>query len=209
MTLTTQCINTNGFNFSKTNLEVYHNYKKKKYNKCKCKKCVKYIKNKSMCIMHLCKSNFLSSSLAVATSAEDAWNQFKSYIPNYIYGHFIISLTLGGILRSMFAQLIRIKMSSCCQIVSLYFRYNFIPNPYCRYETDFLVNGTLPNVMGVSNNALDPTNPYTVNCIDNNNFAKLCNNTTYSNVKFYCDEDYVYTPNFSNLPIYNCTTGCK
>lgn len=208
MSSITQCINTNGFNFSKSNVEVYHNNKKKKYNKCKCKKCVKYIKGKSMCIMHLCKSHFLSSSLAVATSAEEAWTSFKSYIPNYIYGHFIISLTLKGVLHSMFAQLIRIKMSPGCQTVSLYFRYNFIPNPYCRYETDFLVNGSLPTTMGISNNTNDLNNPYTVPCIDNNNFAKLCDNTTYSNVKFYCDIDYVYTPNFSNLPVYNCTTGC-
>ena len=208
MTLITQCINTNAFNISKSNVEVYHNYKKKKYSKCKCKKCVKHIKDKSMCIMHLCKSNFLSSSLAVATSAEEAWNELKSYIPNYIYGHFIISLTLQGILRSMFAQLIRIKMSPNCQTISLYFRYNFIPNPYCRYETDFLVKGKLPNTKGVSNNTDDLNNPYPNYCIDNNNFANLSNNTTYSNVKCYCDKWYVYTPNFSNLPIYNCTTGC-
>jgi hypothetical protein len=204
MVCVTQCINSNGFNFSKANVEVYHNYKKKKYESCKCKKCTKYIKDKSMCIIHLCKTNFLSSALSVATSASDAWEQFKSYIPNYIYGHFNVSLTLEGILRSMFAQLIRIKYSPCCQVVSLYFRYNFVPNPNCRYETDFLVNGTLPTTMAVSNNTLDSTNPYTNTCILNNSFAKLCNNTTYYNLKFYCDEDYVYTPNFSNLPIYNC-----
>lgn len=204
MTSVNQCINSNGFNFSKSNIEVYHNYKKNKYKKCKCKKCVKYIKDKSMCIMHLCKSNFLSSALAVATSAEDAWEQFKLYIPNYIYGHFIISLTLCGVIRSMFAQLVKIKMSPCCKEVALYFRYNFIPNPYCTYETDFLVNGSLPKVMAVSNNTLDPSNPYANPCIQNNSYAKLSNKTTYYNVKFYCDEDYVYTPNFSNLPVYTC-----
>lgn len=199
-----QCINQNGFNFSKANIEVYHNYKKKKFKKCKCSKCTKYIKNNSMCIMHLCKSNFTSSSLAVATSAEDAWNQFKIYIQNYIYGHFTISLTCNGILQSMFAQLVRIKMSSCCQVVSLFFRYNFFPNPYCRYETDFLISSPIPTTSGISNNTLDPENPYANNCIQNGGFAKICNNTTYYNLKFYCDEDYVFTPNFSNLPIYNC-----
>lgn len=200
-----QCINQNGFIFSKANVEVYHNYKKKKYKKCGCSKCVKNFKDKSMCIMHLCKSNFTSSSLAVATSAEDAWEQFKAYIPNYIYGHFIISLTKKGILQSMFAQLVRYKISKSNQTVSLFFRYNFIPNPYCRYETDFLISSTLPTTSGVSNNALDPNNPYLYTCIQNNNFAKICNETTYYNVKFYCDEDYVFTPNFSNLPIYNCS----
>lgn len=200
-----QCINFNGFNFSKANVEVYKNYKKKKYKSCKCVKCTKYIKDKSMCIIYLCKSNFLSSSLSVATSASDAWEQFKTYINNYIYGHFNVSLTLNNILRSMFAQLIRVKISPCCQIVSLYFRYNFIPNTNCRYETDFLINGQLPKVMAVSNNALDLNNPYINQCIKNNSYVKLCNNTTYYNLKFYCDEDYVYTPNFSNLPIYNCT----
>jgi hypothetical protein len=203
-----QCINQNGFNFSKANVEVYHNYKKKKFRKCKCSNCVKYIKNKSICIMHLCKSNFTSSSLAVATSPDDAWKEFKAYIPNYIYGHFTISLTFNSILQSMFAQLVRIKMSPCCQIVSLFFRYNFTPNPYCRYETDFLISSNIPTTLGVSNNALDPQNPYLNNCIQNNNFAKICNNTTYYNLKFFCDEDYVFTPNFSNLPIYNCNP-CK
>jgi hypothetical protein len=154
--------------------------------------------------MHLCKSHFVSSSLAVATSVDEAWASFKSYIPNYIYGHFNISLTLDGILRSMFAQLIRIKLSPTCETVSLYFRYNFIPNPYCRYETDFLVNGRLPSTMAVSNNTNDPGNLYPPPCIDNNSFAKLTNNTTYYNVKFFCDIDYVFTPNFSNLPIYKC-----
>ena len=204
-----QCINQNGFNFSKVNVGVYHNYKKKKFRKCKCDKCVKYIKNKSMCIMHLCKSNFVSSSLAVAVSAEDAWEQFKAYIPNYIYGHFTISLTLNSVLQSMFAQLVRLKFSPCCQTVSLFFRYNFIPNPYCRYETDFLISSPLPTTSGVSNNTLDANNQYINNCIQNNNFAKICNDTTYYNAKFFCDIDYVFTPNFSNLPIYNCTTGCK
>lgn len=208
MSTINQCINQNGFNFSKVNVEVYNNYKKKKFRKCKCSKCVKYIKNKSMCIMHLCKSNFMSSSLAVATSAEDAWLQFKAYLHNYIYGHFTISLTLNGILQSMFAQLVRLKMSPCCQVVSLFFRYNFIPNPYCNYETDFLINSKIPTTSGVSNNATDLNNPYASACIQNNNFARICNDTTYYNVKFFCDEDYVFTPNFSNLPIYNCTTGC-
>jgi hypothetical protein len=201
-----QCINQNGFNFSKANIEVFHNYKKKKYRKCKCSKCVKYIKNKSLCVMHLCKTNFTSSSLAVATSAEDAWEQFKLYIPNYIYGHFNISLSLNGIFQSMFAQLVKLKISPCSQKVSLFFRYNFFPNPNCRYETDFLISSPLPTTSGVSNNALDPTNPYINNCIQNNSCAKICNETTYYNIRFYCDEDYVFTPNFSNLPIYNCGT---
>lgn len=208
----TQCINQNGFNFSQVNVEVYNNYKKKKYKKCKCSKCVKYFKNKSMCIMHLCQKNFVSSSLAVATSPEEAWREFKNYLPNYIYGHFNISLTLNGILQSMFAQLVRLKYSKCCQTISLFFRYNFIPNPYCRYETDFLITSIPPTVYGVSNNAYDSqylkAYPYEKQCIQNNNFAKLCNNTTYYNAKFYCDEDYVYTPNFSNLPIYNCCPKC-
>lgn len=199
-----QCINQNGFNFSQANVEVYNNYKKKKYKKCKCSKCIKNLKNKSMCIMHLCKSNFVSSSLAVATSLDDAWQQFKNYLPNYIYGHFNISLSLNGKIQSMFAQLVRLKYSPCYQVVSLFFRYNFIPNPYCRYETDFLIGSVPPTVIGSTNNAIDLNNPYNNTCIFNNTFAKLCNNTTYYNVRFYCDEDYAFTPNFANLPVYNC-----
>ena len=208
MSSITQCINQNGFIFSKANVEVYHNYKKKKFKKCKCSKCAKYFKNKSMCVMHLCKSNFASSSLTVATSAEEAWTQFLSYIPNYIYGHFNISLTLNGKIQSMFAQLIRLKTSRSNQSISLYFRYNFYPNPVCRYETDFLIGSVPPTVSGVNNNALDPENPYLNECIQNNSYAKICNDITYYNLKFYCDEDYVFTPNFANLPIYTCNTGC-
>lgn len=199
-----QCINQNGFNFSKANVEVYNNYKKKKYKKCKCSKCVKYFKDKSLCIIHLCKSNFVSSSLAVATSLDDAWKQFKEYIINYIYGHFIVSLSLNGIIQSMFSQLVRIKMSPCCNVITLFLRYNFFPNPNCRYETDFLIGSVPPNVLGSPNNAYYPNNPYPNPCIRTNSYAKLCNDTTYYNVQFYCDEDYVYTPNFSNLPVYNC-----
>jgi hypothetical protein len=197
-----QCINQNGFNFSQANIETY-NYKKNN-KKCKCKKCVKYFKNKSMCIIHLCKTNFVSSSLSVSTSADDAWKQFKEYMINYIYGHFIVSLSLDGKIQSLFSQLVKIKMSPCCNMISLFLRYNFVPNPNCRYETDFLINSTPPNVSASPNNAYYPLNPYSNPCIQTNTFAKLCNNTTYYNVQFYCDENYVFTPNFSNLPIYNC-----
>jgi hypothetical protein len=204
MVSSNQCINQNGFNFSKANVEVYHNYKKKKYKKCKCSKCVKYFKNKNMCIIHLCKSNFVSSSLAVATSIDDAWNQFKEYLPNYIYGHFIISLTMCGKFKSMFSQLVRIKFSPCCQIVSLFLRYNFIPNPFCNYETDFLITSVPPTVRGISNNVYGNSdiNPP---CIYNNNYTKICDGTYY-NLKFYCDIEYIFTPNFSNYPNYNCCT---
>lgn len=205
--MTSQCINTNGFNFSKAKIEVFHNYKKKVYKSCKCNKCTKLIKNKSMCVIHLCQKNFLSSSLSVATSVQDAWDQFKQYIPNYIYGHFYISVTMNNILQCLFAQLFRVKFSKCCQKISLYFRYNFIPNPNCTLETDFLVYGNVPSVKAVSNNTIDPNNPYPNTCIQTNTCGKLCN-TTYFNLKFYCDIDYVYTPNFSNLPEYTASYTC-
>jgi hypothetical protein len=207
MNSSNQCINQNGFNFSKANVEVYNNYKKKKYKKCRCKKCITYFKDKNMCIIHLCKSNFVSSSLTVATSAEDAWRQFKEYLPNYIYGHFIISLSRNSIYQSMFSQLVRIKISDCSEIISLYLRYNFVPNPYCKYETEFLIGSVPPTVRGVSNNVYNYNDPELV-CIQNNNYAKLCNHTYY-NIKFYCDINYVYTPNFANLPIYNCKPNCS
>lgn len=204
--MSNQHINSNGFNFSKTKIEVCNEYKKVSHDKCNCKKCVK-VSKKNVCVMHLAKNDFLSSTLSVSTSANDAWEQFKYYIPNYIYGNFIISLTRKHVLRSMFAQLIKIKISPCTQIVSLYFKYNFIPNSACTGTSNFLVYGDIPNVSSVSNNTNDALNPYINPSIDNNNYAKLCN-TTYYNVKFYCDSNYVFTPNFSNLPIYSCYTKC-
>lgn len=199
---TTQCINSNGFIFSKAKVKVYNNYKKKAYNKCGCKKCIKYIKNKQMCVMTLCKSNFVSSSLSVSLSTEGAWEDFKFYLPNYIYGHFIISLAKNNIFQSMFSQLVRIKTSPCNQKIYLFFRFNFIPNPNCTYETDFLISGPIPTTSGINNNTVDPNAPV-LPCIQYNNYAKLCNNMYY-NLRFYCDDDYVFTPNFANLPVYNC-----
>jgi hypothetical protein len=208
----TQCINSNAFNFSKATVETYYNYKKKRHNSCGSTSRRKYIKNKSFYVIHLCKNNFLSSTLAVSTSGKEAWDEFKTRIPNYIYALFTVSLGLHNKMHSMLAQLVRIKFSPCNQNVSLFLRYNFIPNPNCTFETDFLVNGNLPITRGVTNNAIDSTNPYVPNeCINSNNYSKLCDNTYY-NIKFYCDINYIYTPNFSNLPVYNCNTtstnGC-
>ena len=54
-------------------------------------------------IIRLCKSQFLSSSLDVSTSPQDAWTSFQERLPSLLYAHFVISLGRKNIFYSVFS----------------------------------------------------------------------------------------------------------
>ena len=187
-----QNINSIAFTFNKAKIKVKCD-EKNKYKKCSCNKCEKYITN-NICMIRLCKSQFLSSSLDVSTSKEDAWKSFQANITNLLYAHFVITLGRKGIFYSIFSQLFKIRVYKEDSYI-LYFKYNFIPNNVNTVEPQYLITTNCPTVSTYNNNWTDPNAPVLpgINVVS---FEKL-RNCTYHNLKFYCDNSYVFTPIFA------------
>ena len=153
-------------------------------------------KKVSKCIMSLSRDDFISSTLAVATTEEEAWNLFRVNIYNYINAQFIISLSDCKSFNSVSAQLTKVKQNNC--VVRLYFMYNFIPNPNCLIVPSYLVSGpNLPVLSCASTNTTDVNAPILVP-IPNPGQLDLCTRT-YHNLRFYVSNEYVFLPNFSTL----------
>jgi len=205
-----QCINSIGFIFNKSKIKVLNNHKQK-YTKCNCNKCTKYINTSNICVMRLCKSDFISSSLAISTTWEEAWKDFNERIYSLLYAHFVISLGRHDTIHSIFAQLVRAVKSDCKNYIKLYFRYNFIPNLYNNSESQIIVCGdvptSIPDNIPVSNNVSyneSDNEIYPEQCIQNSNsYYKLCNQTYY-NLKFYYDDNYVFAPTFIDAATARC-----
>ena len=191
----TQSINSIAFTFNKAKIKVKCD-NKNKYKKCECNKCAKYITSNNICMIRLCKSQFLSSGLDVSTSPEGAWESFVVNLPKLLYAHFVITLGRKNIFYSIFAQLFKIRAYRT-DIYILYFKYNFIPNNVCTVEPQYLITTNCPAISTYDNNWVDPyaiVNPG-LNVIS---YEKLYN-CTYHNLKFYCDNSYVFTPIFTQL----------
>jgi hypothetical protein len=248
-----QCINTTGFMFNMARLKVKYD-KVKNCKPCSCNKCRTYKVSNNVCMIKLTQEQFVSSTLEITTSKEEAWQSFKDNITSLIYGHFIISLGKNNkhTFHSIFGQLIKVKRcgypiycevecpanppkpqkptnnnnnkvnpsnkttslicdGTCppvCPIrpirpirstssrdyIILYFKYNFIPNNYCNMQNSYLIRSDVPTIIANNNNVNDPDAPEKP-CIDINSYFKL-EDGCYSNLKFYYDDQYVYTPSF-------------
>ena len=80
-----------------------------------------------VCIFKLKKEYFISSSLSISTTFQDAWEQFVKSIIYQINGNFVISITkCNNSSHSFYANLLRVKKCSCCDAVILYFKYNIV-----------------------------------------------------------------------------------
>lgn len=91
-----------------------------------CNKCTNNTQYK-VCIFKLKKEHFVSSSLAISTSKEDAWEEFKKNIIYQRNGNFVISITKNdNTLHSFYANMIKAKKCTCCDSIILYFKYNII-----------------------------------------------------------------------------------
>jgi hypothetical protein len=192
-------INDIGFIFSKVKSSVKCN--KRKYVNCK------------IVVMELKKEDFVSSTLNISTSQQDAWDNFKVGLTNLINGLFVISVTKCDRLFSFGAKLIRIKVCKCCDIVHLYFNYNIIPNTTnnnCSGCTDICIpltpSSAVPTTACLPQNYWPNTNapykstdyntPPSANVVGN--FFFNVESTNYYDVKFYYNNEYCPNVCFAN-----------
>ena len=200
-----ECLNSIGFIFKSAKTYIKCD-KKNKFNNCKCQECCYHnryndgqncntcnkIDNYKICIFKLTKENFSSSTLALATSIDDAWYSLKKYIVNLINGFFVISVTKCNKLHSFYASLIKIKMCDCCEVIYLYFKFNIIPMLQC-YEPllNYRTQDCLPSNYWPDSN-LDDVNTVCANLISNITYD--LKSYEYQNVKFYYNNLYNYCP---------------
>jgi hypothetical protein len=159
-----------------------------------CNKCSNNTQYK-ICIFKLKKEDFVSSSLGISTSIEDAWEEFKKNIIYQRNGNFVISVTkCDNTLHSFYANLIKSKKCKCCESVILYFKYNIISlTPY-----DQLTNPeTLPDVTVTQNY------PYNNVCANyESNITYNLKSDKYKSVKFFNSQNYNFENNVKNC--YTC-----
>ena len=236
--MSNECLSQIGFAFNKAKTYIKCD-KNKRYSKNKCQECCyynKYYKLNScskcsstdlykICIFKLSKENFCLSTLDISTNFDDSWESFKKYIVYLVNGNFVISVTKNNKLHSFYANLIKVKSCKCCDIVTLYFKYNIIPtlecyqpvtnlcnneqnNPYNQYNDQINDGCVYNNEIGNSNSI--PPNYWPIGCNDTFDiFKKVCANIfsninydlqsgEYDNVKFYYNELYSFVPKICN-----------
>ncbi len=188
------CIDTTAFMFNKVKTKIKRDKNKNECHKCyKCKKCIdnldylkkcknkKCFKNDNICIFKLTRDNFISSTLAISTSTEESWINFKINIYTLLNNYFIVTLTKLNKINSIYTKLLKIKYCACCDTISLYLKYNLSPGELY----DKKCNSSCCN-----------------NCNNDNNDNKQCiilpynqknklESTIYTSVKFFYDDDYL------------------
>jgi len=211
-----ECLNAVGFVFNsvKTYIKKDNN---NKYSRYYCQECAWIDKNKighnnpipgylsqcskctnnsqyKICIFKLKKENFISSSLNIATSNDDAWEEFKKNIIYQRNGNFVISVTKNNKLHSFYANMIKAKKCKCCEAILLYFKYNIISMLSC--YSQFMEKQITQ----------EEINPYQIYSIPYNTVcANICSNITYDlksceyqNVKFFISPNYTFTNSLQN-----------
>lgn len=187
----TDCIDTIGFIFQKSRVQI----------KCYKTGCYRY----KLAVFKLCKSDFVSSTLDIATSVEDAWNSFRNNVINLINSDFMISVTKCNKLNSFGAKLVKVKKCSCCDDVSLYFNFNIVPNTptNCNNTNSICIpltpSSNVPNVSCYPENywpdsQANLNNPTCANIAGNFFYNLECGN--YFDVKFYYSETFCNNPCF-------------
>lgn len=197
------CLNAVGFVFSKSKVGI------KKDNTCSyakspCQNCSNVPKlspcagcaNNSqykICIFKLKKAHFVSSSLSISTSFDEAWDNFKKSIIYQRNGNYVISLSTScGKTHSFYANLVKAKICNCCEAVLLYFKYNIISMQPYTY--------TMCSVPSVQTNM---EHEYKVVCA--NTASNICywnlKSGDYTNLRFYNSSSYTYTPSLEKLGI--------
>ncbi len=188
----TEYINTIGFMFQKSDIKV----------KCYKSGCYRY----KLAQFKLTKSNFLSSTLGITTSPDDAWNSFKVNIYTLINSDFMISVTKCSKLSSFGAKLVKVKKCSCCSdVIGLYFSFNIVPltPTTCNYSNSICIpltsNSNVPNVSCTPDNYWPDNKAPDFSQTPANtagNFFYNLESGTYSDIKFFYQENYCGTPCF-------------
>jgi hypothetical protein len=149
-----------------------------------------------MCIFKLNKSDFISSTLAISTTAEDAWENFKKNIVFLINGNFVISVTKCNKLHSFYANLSKAKVCSCCDVVVLYFKYNILPSLTC-YQPLMNCMASCNNANGACGSVYGLNSELCVNLFSNITYDLKCG--TYTNLKFFYCNLYTYQPQICSI----------
>ena len=194
----TECIDTIGFIFQKSKVKI-KSYKTG---------CYRY----KLAVFKLTKLDFISSTLIIASSPEEAWNGFKTNIYSLINSDLMISVSKCNKLNSFGAKLVKVKKCNCCDDLSLYFSFNIVPltpsicnniNSICIPLT---ANSTAPTTSCSPDNYWPDTDYNSANQTCANiagNFFYNLECATYYNVKFFIQTDYCQTPCFKNTTCVN------
>ena len=194
----TECIDTIGFIFQKSNVKI----------KCYKTGCLRY----KLAVFKLSKSDFISSTLEIASSVEEAWNGFKNNINSLINSDFMISVSKCNKLNSFGAKLVKVKKCSCCEDLSLYFSFNIVPltstSNTCNYTNSICIpltyDSNVPNVSCYPENywpdsQADLNNPTCANIAGN--FFYNLESTIYYDIKFFHQQNYCQTPCFKSQSV--------
>jgi len=188
-----------GFIFSKVKSTLKCN--KKKYGNCK------------ISVFELKKEDFVTSTLNISITQEDAWENFKDGLIDLVNGIFVISVTKCDKLYSFGAKLLRVKVCKCCDIVHLYLNYNIIPNTVNNGSAgcgDICIpltpsstvptTGCQPSNYYPNTNAFNKQTDYNISPSANvvGNFFFNLESTNYYDVKFYYNNMYCPNVSFAN-----------
>jgi hypothetical protein len=215
----TECLNAVGFVFN--NVKTYIKKDKScKYSNAYCQNCISNNKNYrancdpiitqslgmispcnkcsnnsqyKICIFKLKKEHFISSSLEISTSQQDAWEEFKKNIIYQTNGNFVVSITKrDNTFHSFYANMIKAKKCNCCESVLLYFKYNIISLAPC---------SQLTNPTTYPDEIQPQKSPYNIVCAnyESNITHNLCSGL-YKSVRFFNSSNY----NYSNY-VANCS----
>lgn len=190
-----ECINTIGFMFQKSNIKI----------KCYKTGCYRY----KLAQFKLKKEDFLSSTLEITTSPEEAWNSFKNNIVSLVNSDFMISVSKCNKLNSFGAKLAKVRKCSCCDnVIGLYFSFNIVPliSNTCNYTNSTCIpltsDSNIPNVSCYTDNywpdsEADINNATCANIAGN--FFYNLESGTYSDIKFFYQQNYCNTPCFKQV----------
>lgn len=200
------CVNSSGFIFKSSKTYIKYD-KKNRYSSSSCQECsytnsvgsscnsCRNPNKYQMCIFKLTKEDFVSSTLAISTTEEDAWNNFKKNIVFLKNGNFVISVTKCNKLHSFYANLSKAKVCTCCDVVVLYFKYNILPSLTCYQPLmNCMVSCANANACG-SVNGLN--SEMCVNLFSNITYDLKCG--TYTNLKFFYCNLYTYQPQVCSI----------
>ena len=181
------CVNSLGFIFNEAKFCF------KKYNVIKLKKC-----------------DFFSSAMSVSINREDAWNGLLNSITNLVDGQMIITVTKCNKIHSLTVKLCSVDYCVKKEQLKLFVKYPLYgknkKDKYCKYNKYEKYNkcDKCIKITGKTPIVYDNPNYETINnetCISNYanlNFDDL-KNTTYKNVKFYYDNNYLFNPCFISV----------
>ena len=144
-----------------------------------------------VCIFKLKKTHFVSSSLGISTSREDAWSEFKKNIIYQRNGNFVISVTkCDNKIHSFYANMIKAKECSCCDAVVVYFKYNIISLTPCAELTN-------PEIL--PDETPQEPSPYKTVCANyESNITYNLKSGIYKSVKFFNSPNYNYSNYVAN-----------